>query len=107
LTASREDFFSLVYLTVTEKFLGSDKTKIFSFARIQGRFVQILPMPDLLLCRVTISAGVPTTNPLVPSVMRASSLLVKWPGREANHSVPYLAEVKNAWAIFPLFHMSR
>jgi hypothetical protein len=28
---------------------------------------------------------------------RGSSLGVKWPGREADHSLPSDAEVKNAW----------
>jgi hypothetical protein len=74
---------------------------------IQGRLVQILPMRDLLLFRVTRSAGGPTTSPLVPSIRRASSLLVKWSKPEADHSLQYLAEIKNAWTILPLFHMSR
>jgi len=74
----------------SEKFHGSDKTKICSFARIQGRLLQILPMPDFLLFRVTRSAEGPTTNPLVPRVRRAISLRVKWPEREADHSFPCL-----------------
>jgi len=62
---------------------------------------------DPLLFKVIRSGGGPTTNPLVPSLRRASSLLIKWPGREADHSLPFLAEVKNAWTILPLFRMSR
>jgi hypothetical protein len=40
-------------------------------------------------------------NPPQPSIKwvpRALTLGVKWPGREADHSPPSSAEVKNAWS---------
>jgi hypothetical protein len=37
------------------------------------------------------------TQPPIQWVLRALSLWVKWPGREADHSSPSNAEVKNAW----------
>jgi hypothetical protein len=39
-------------------------------------------------------------------VQRAVSLLVKWPGREADHSPPSSAEVKNAWSYTSTPHTS-
>jgi hypothetical protein len=43
---------------------------------------------------------------LLYSRYNALSLEVKWPKREANHSTPYSAEVKNGGAGIPLPHMS-
>jgi hypothetical protein len=41
-----------------------------------------------------------------PKDAREISLEAKWPGREANHSPPFNAEVKNGGAITPLPYMS-
>jgi hypothetical protein len=38
------------------------------------------------------------THPPIQWVPGALSLGVKWPGREAGHSPPSSAEVKNAWS---------
>jgi hypothetical protein len=38
------------------------------------------------------------TQPLIQWVQGAISLGVKRPGREADHSLRYSAEVKNAWS---------
>jgi len=52
----------------------------------------------IMLClgRTWVSVGVETQPPIqwVPGTFY---LLVKRPGREAGHSPPYSAEVKNAW----------
>jgi hypothetical protein len=45
------------------------------------------------------------TQPLIQSVPGATSPGIKRPGREADHSPPYSAEVKNGGAIPPLTHM--
>jgi hypothetical protein len=42
------------------------------------------------------------TQPPIQWVKRALSLGIKWPGREADHSPPCSAEVKNGEAIRPL-----
>ena len=105
LTALCEGYFSLVCLAVRRNFMAQTKPKVvpllgYRKARTDSAYAH------LFLFRVTRSAGGPTTNPLDPSIRRASSLRIKWPGREAVHSLPYLAEV-NARAVLPLFHMSR
>jgi hypothetical protein len=54
------------------------------------------------------TASIPALGPTQPPiqwVLRAVSLGVKRPGREANHSLPSSAEVKNGGAILPLLHM--
>jgi hypothetical protein len=38
------------------------------------------------------------TQPPIQWVPRALSLGIKWPGREADHSLPSSAEIKNAWS---------
>jgi hypothetical protein len=38
------------------------------------------------------------TQPPIQWLPGALSLGVKWPGREADHSPPCTAEVKNAWS---------
>jgi hypothetical protein len=43
------------------------------------------------------------TQPLIQWVPGALSLGVKRPGREADHSPPYGAEVKNAWSYTSTF----
>jgi hypothetical protein len=42
------------------------------------------------------------TQPPIQWVSGALSLGVKRPGREANHSLPSSAEIKNAWSYIPL-----
>jgi hypothetical protein len=44
----------------------------------------------------------PASYPMGTGEGGALSLCVKRPGREADHSSPYSAEMKNAWAIHPL-----
>jgi hypothetical protein len=39
-----------------------------------------------------------STQPPIQWVLGALSLEIKWPGREADHSPPSSAEVKNAWS---------
>jgi hypothetical protein len=47
-----------------------------------------------------------STQPPILWVLGALSLGVKWPRREADHSSPSSAEVKNGGAIPPLSHTS-
>jgi hypothetical protein len=52
----------------------------------------------IFLCTTESRPFLGPTQPPIQWVSRALSLGVKWPGREADHSPPSSAEVKNVWS---------
>jgi hypothetical protein len=52
----------------------------------------------IFLFTTTSLTALGPTQPPVQGVPGALSLGVKWPGREADHSLLSSAEVKNAWS---------
>jgi hypothetical protein len=60
----------------------------------------------IFLFSTTSRPALEPTQPPSQQVPRAASQEIKWPGREADHSPPSSAEVKNVGAVPPLPHMS-
>jgi hypothetical protein len=67
------------------------------------------PLPSYFPSRISITASRPSLGPTHPHIQRVLGTLssgVKRPGREADQSPRFSAEVKNGGAIPPLPHMS-
>jgi hypothetical protein len=64
-------------------------------------FMIVSPYALLILIPSYITASRPDLRPTQPPLQRVPTVIspgVKWPRREADHSSPSSAEVKNAWS---------
>jgi hypothetical protein len=64
----------------------------------RGSRVRFPAGAGILLFTTVSRTALGPTQPPIQWVPGALSLGVKWPGREADHSPPSSAEVKNAWS---------
>jgi hypothetical protein len=82
-------FFSYYFLTI--RHIKTFQRKVVDFTK-RRQWVRIF------LFTTASRPALWSTQPRIQWVTGALSVGVKWPGREADHSLPSSAEVKNAWS---------
>jgi hypothetical protein len=70
---------------------------LFKFRYSDKFYSMLIPGGGLGVFSTVSRLALGPTQPSIQSVRETCSPGVKWPGREADHSPPFSAEVKNMW----------